>query len=159
MDRQNYLKPWIFGIILALIIILSEAILKIYPPSAYAFCLSGHTRDMINSVINQLTDSRFPQTFLSRKYLILTSPAVILGAWIAARIHGERRKQKGEKRILSFFLGFAVMLIGIAVYGCPVRIVIRTGYGEWYGIIAFLGLLAGIIVATVMMRLRWMLKD
>jgi hypothetical protein len=52
-------------------------------------------------------------------------------------------------------LGFLMMTIGIVIFGCPTRIVLRAGYGEVYGIVALFGMAAGIAVATVLLRLRW----
>ena len=90
---------------------------------------------------------------------MLTSPAVILGAWIAARLHRERRPRKAEKRLASFLSGFGLMICGLAVFGCPLRIVIRAGYGEWYGLMALAGMLAGIGAATAAMRWRWRVRS
>lgn len=154
MNKQKYLKPWIFGVTLGLIIVLSEVLLRIHPPSAYVFCLAGHTRDLVNTIINHIADTRYPQTFLSRKFLLLTSPAVFFGAWLAARFHNERANQPARQKTGSFLRGFMVMLIGIAIFGCPVRIVVRAGYGDWYGVAALCGLGIGITIATLYMRFK-----
>ena len=47
------------------------------------------------------------------------------------------------------------MVIGIVIFGCPTRIVLRAGYGEVYGIVALAGMFVGIAAATVLMKLRW----
>lgn len=154
MRTQRIWKPWIFGIVLAILVVFAEAFLKVYPPSAYSFCLTGHTRDLVNGLINRISGTDFPQTLLSRRIIILTSPAVFLGAFVAARWNRERHPRKADTRIRSFFLGFTVMLVGLAIFGCPTRIIIRAGYGEWYGIMAFFGLIVGVLTTTAFLKWR-----
>ena len=38
------------------------------------------------------------------------------------------------------------------VVGCPTRSIIRTGYGDLAGLIALIGVAAGIVIATLSMR-------
>jgi hypothetical protein len=152
---RRYVKPWIFGVVAGTIFVLADAVLPISPPSAYAFCLSCHVRDLVNTVVNAVVHSRFQVTEVAGRALLLTSPGVLLGAFIAARLYGEARPRKADRPLLFAALGFLVMVIGIVIFGCPTRIVLRAGYGEVYGIVALAGMFAGIAAATVLMKLRW----
>jgi hypothetical protein len=87
--------------------------------------------------------------------LMLTSPAVLLGAYSAARLAGEHRIQPSDQPVRFFFIGFAVMIVGLVIFGCPTRIVIRAGYGEFYGLVALIGMFLGILVGTLLLKLRW----
>jgi len=137
------------------IFVLADAAFAIAPPSAYAFCLSCHVRDLVNTALNAVVHSRFQVTEVAGRALMLTSPGVLLGAYIAARLYGEAKPRKADRPLLLAALGFLMMTIGIVIFGCPTRIVLRAGYGEIYGIIALAGMFAGITVATVIMKLRW----
>jgi hypothetical protein len=148
-------KPWIFGVVAGSIFVLADAAFAISPPSAYAFCLSCHVRDLVNTVLNAATHSRFQVTDVAGRALMLTSPGVLLGAFIAARVYGEARPRKADRPLLLAGLGFLVMTIGIVIFGCPTRIVLRAGYGEIYGIVALAGMFVGIAAAALIMKLRW----
>ena len=155
LKRKQYVKPWVFGVVAGSLFVLADAVFPISPPSAYAFCLSCHVRDLVNTLLNALVHSRFQVTEVARRALMLTSPGVLIGAFIAARVYGESRPRKADRPLLLAGLGFFVMTIGIVIFGCPTRIVLRAGYGEIYGIVALAGMFAGIGAATLLMRLRW----
>lgn len=153
--KGRYLKPWIFGIIAGVIVVVPGFFLPVRIPASYNFCLSCHTHDLINGIINWFSGTYLPQTFISRKLLLVTSPAVIAGAFVAARMYSEKRRIKAEKPIQSFLIGSLVMLIGIVIYGCPTRLIIRAGFGEVYAIFAVTAMILGVVTASFIVRLRW----
>lgn len=152
--KQTYLKPWIFGIIAGTLFVLVEVIFSFYPPGAYAFCLSCHTRDLINTLSNWFFQTGFQVAAVGKQALMLTSPAVLLGAFLAAYFFRERRLQKAERPLLFFVLGFSIMIIGILIFGCPTRLLLRSGYGDLYGIAAVLAMLGGIFAGTALLTWR-----
>jgi membrane associated rhomboid family serine protease len=77
-----------------------------------------------------------------------------LGAFAAAALYSERRRQPLDRPPLYFLAGLIVMTVGIVIFGCPTRIVLRAGYGEVYGIAALSGMLAGIACGTLLLRMR-----
>ena len=153
--RRGYVKPWIFGIIAGAMVVLAEAFAGLYPPAAYSFCLTCHTRDLVNTLVNGLFGTHFQTTVISRRVLMLSSPAVLIGAFAAAASNGEFNRQKSSAPFLFFFYGALIMCIGILIFGCPTRIVIRTGYGDLFGIAALTGMTGGIWLATLLIRRRW----
>ena len=153
--RRGYVKPWIFGIIAGAMIVLAEAFAGFYPPAAYSFCLTCHTRDLVNTFMNGVFGAHFQTTILSRRILMLTSPSVLIGAFIAARAYAEYRRQKSTRPLYFFLYGAVIMTLGILIFGCPTRIVIRTGYGDLFGIVALTGMGFGIWLATLLIRRRW----
>ena len=155
MKRSTYLKPWIFGVLTGAVVVLAEAFGDLYPPAAYSFCLTCHTRDLVNSVINTLLGTHFQITLLARRALMVTPLFVFAGAALGARLHGEYRRQRSGNPLKFALFGFIVMLTGILIFGCPTRIAIRTGYGDLYGLAAFAGVLLGIWAATLIMRSVW----
>ncbi len=150
--KKRYLKPWVFGIVAGCMIVSAEAFLNFYPPSAYAFCLTCHARDLVNTIVNGLFHANFQTASLANRVVMVTSPAVLIGAFIAAYISGEHKKQRAEKPLLFFLYGFTVMTVGILIFGCPTRITIRAGYGDIYGIVALTGMFAGIAIGTSIVR-------
>ncbi len=156
--RKKYLKPWIFGVIAGTLFVSAEAFLGFYPPSAYAFCLSCHTRDLINTLINAVFGTHFETAGIAGTVLMVTSPAVLIGACIAARLFKERKIQKATNPLLYFIVGFAIMIIGIVIFGCPTRIILRAGYGDVYALVALACMLFGIWCGTMVMKLRFRTK-
>ena len=153
--RKRYLKPWIFGIAAGSMIVLAEAFAGLHPPAAYSFCLTCHTRDLVNTVINGAFGLHLQTTMLARRILMLTSPSVLLGAFIAVHRYGEYRKQKSTRPLLFFGYGFIIMIVGIVIFGCPTRIAIRTGYGDVFGMVALSGMVFGVWIGTRFIRRRW----
>jgi hypothetical protein len=154
VQKKKYLKPWIFGVLAGVIFVGVEAFFNFYPPSAYVFCLSCHTRDLINGISNMLFKSGFQTAAVGNGTLLLTSPFVLLGAYAAARVNKERSIQKSRKPILFMGLGAAVMLIGILIFGCPTRLLLRTGYGDLYALFAVLAMAGGIFFGTLLIKFK-----
>lgn len=150
--RKWYIKPWLFGLVAGSMIVLFEAFMNFYPPSAYAFCLTCHARDLFNTVVNMIFRTDLEVTFIANRALIITPPAVIAGALSACLIFRECRRIKAEKPVLSFLYGFIVMSVAILIFGCPTRIAVRVGYGDLYGIFALIGIFTGIYSGTLIIR-------
>ena len=151
---KKYFPPWMFGIIAGILFVGVEVLLSVYPPSAYAFCLTCHTRDLINRVINAVFHSNFQVSLISRRILFLTSPAILLGAYTAARSHGERHILRADRPVRFFLYGFVIMVLGILIFGCPTRLILRSGYGDIYAIAGVIALIVGILGGTLIMKLR-----
>ncbi len=153
--KRAYIKPWIFGVAAGTMFVCAEAFLGFYPPACYSFCLTCHVRDLVNTVTNLLFGTRFETAYLARRALMLTSPGLIIGAFVTSRLFGEYRRVNSSRPLLYFLSGFTVMIIGILIFGCPTRIVMRAGYGDLYGITALFGLFAGVYIGTHIMKCRW----
>lgn len=50
--------------------------------------------------------------------------------------------------------GLLVACAGLLIMSCPTRIVLRVGYGESFGILAAVGLFAGIAAAVFILKRR-----
>lgn len=155
MARQRYIKPWIFGIVAGIIVVLAEFFGGLYPPTAYSFCLTCHTRDLVNTILNLIPNINFQRSVLSQRVLLLTSPGVTVGALIGSLINREFRYVKSIRPIESFIYGFLVMFFGLIIFGCPTRLWIRAGYGDVYGLLAVTGLIVGVYSATVFIKRRF----
>jgi hypothetical protein len=155
MARRKYLKPWTFGVVAGTLVVLAEAFAGLYPPAAYAFCLTCHTRDLVGTVLGGLIPGPFQTTMLARRVLMVTSPCVLLGGYLAARRFGEFKVQRSTRPLFFALFGFVVMTVGILIFGCPTRIAVRTGYGDLYGIAALAAMVAGIWASTLIMRRIW----
>jgi hypothetical protein len=151
---KRYVPPWVFGIAAGVLFVGAEVFLSVYPPSAYAFCLTCHTRDLLNRIVNALFGTNYQVSFISTRILFLSSPAILLGAFAAARINGERKVLKADKPLRFFVFGFIVMVIGILIFGCPTRLILRSGYGDVYAAAGVAAMFAGIACGTLIIKRR-----
>jgi hypothetical protein len=151
---KKYFSPWMFGILAGVLFVGVEVLLSVYPPSAYAFCLTCHTRDLVNRIVNSVFSTNFQVSVISRRILFLSSPAILLGAYAAARIYSERRILKADKPVRFFLYGFVIMILGILIFGCPTRLILRSGYGDIYAIAGVIAMVAGIVLGTLLLKLK-----
>lgn len=156
---KKYFSPWMFGILAGALFVGAEVLLSVYPPSAYAFCLTCHTRDLVNRIVNAVFSTNFQVSVISRRILFLTSPAIFIGAFAAARMHSERRILKADKPVRFLLYGFVIMIIGILIFGCPTRLILRSGYGDLYAIAGVIAMVVGIVCGTLVMKLRALKED
>jgi hypothetical protein len=152
--RRAYLKPWVFGAVAGVSVVFAEAFAGLYPPSAYAFCLTCHTRDLMNTLLNAL-GANFQTALLAKRVLMFTSPAVFAGALLGSTLSGEMKMQRCSRPLFFFIAGFFVMTVGLLIFGCPTRIAVRTGYGDLYGIVALAGMVSGVWLTTKVLRRIW----
>ena len=155
MRKRGYVRPWVFGVAAGAMFVSAEAFLNVYPPAAYSFCLTCHTRDLVNAALNFFFSAGFQTAAVSHRALMVSSPAVLIGAYIAARLHGERRPQGVERPLLHFATGFVVMVSGIVIFGCPTRLAVRAAYGDVYGLLGVAGIFFGVWCGTAAMRARF----
>ncbi len=72
-------------------------------------------------------------------------PGFILGAFAAALLFREFRSRSGSSPLLRFLIG-AFVIVGIMVFlGCPIRLMVRLGSGDYAtAAVGLLGLVAGV---------------
>jgi hypothetical protein len=83
---------------------------------------------------------------------LLTVVGLVLGSSLAARRNGEFGSINIGGNVRQFAFGAVVMGAALFVGGCPTRIIIRTGYGDFAGALALVGVATGVVMATLSMR-------
>jgi hypothetical protein len=144
------------GLVMAIAAVLAGSIFEVRPPDAYGFCMACHGRDLVNWVINDLTSSRLTVAPAAVVFPLLTGVGVVMGGWLAAWLSGEFRFRRSRKPLRSAFNGFLVMNFGLLAAGCSTRLSLRLGAGDPLGLVGFVGMVAGIVLATLLMRRRAM---
>ena len=143
-----------FGVIAAFVAVIAQVFFSFHPPQAYGICVVCHARDLMNAVFSQLSWYGAPVSSLALKGLILTTGGIILGGAIAAVISREWRLHIVGSPILAVVYGFLVMCCGLIISGCPMRILLRSAYGDTGAMLAILFLIAGIYLATIILKRR-----
>lgn len=140
------------GIVLAIVGVGLGAFFEVRPPDAYGVCMACHGRDLVGSVANTLTGSRLTVAPASLVFPLLTVIGVIIGGFIAAVVSGEFRFRRPANPLRSFVYGLLVMNFALLAAACSIRLLLRTSAGDLLGLIGFLAMAAGIVLATVWLR-------
>ena len=81
----------------------------------------------------------------------------VLGSLIAALIFREFRPRTGSSPLIRFLLGMLSMVGALMFLGCPWRAYLRLSGGDWNAILGILGLVAGIAIGIVFLRMGFSL--
>ena len=77
---------------------------------------------------------------------------IILGSLIAALLAKEFKGRGGSSPMVRFILGVFVMIGALMFLGCPLRMVIRIGGGDWNALVGLVGFIVGILVGVVFLK-------
>ncbi|GBF36471.1 cytochrome C [Methanofervidicoccus abyssi] len=125
-----------------------QAVFKVTPPPAYGLCIACHTRDLINWIVNSIAGTTLGLAPVSKFFPVLTVVGIFLGALIGAVIHKDFKLRSTKNLGVSFILGFLVINFALLMGGCPIRMSLRTSYGDIFGIIGLLGLFIGVVIGS-----------
>lgn len=140
------------GMIIAATAVCAQAFMHFAPPEAYGICLVCHGRDLFAQIGRALFSTPIEMSEVAREGPIVTVFGIMLGAFLGARSGKEFRWQWVESKWFAFLCGIAVSLCALIVSGCPMRILIRTAYGELNAFFALIALVLGCIVGTVILK-------
>lgn len=145
------------GIVMAVAAVAAGSFFEVRPPEAYGICMSCHGRDLVNWVVNDLFGSDLTVAQVSLVFPLLTTVGVVVGSFLGAVTSGEFRWRMPAKPLRNFLHGLVVMNLALLAGGCATRLTLSTAAGDLSGLVAFLGMVAGIVLATLWLR-RWALR-
>lgn len=148
------ITPLMMGCLAAVLAVAAQAFLYMQPPPAYGICVVCHGRDLAIWLFSAVSGAKRDVAAVSFYWPLLTVIGIFIGSRYAAITHGEYKERQGEKPWLSFFCGMAVMVLGLAIMGCPARLLLRTAYGDLSGAVGMASVLLGVIGATLVIRWR-----
>lgn len=151
--RRVNVSPLQAGLVLGFSAALVQAYFHVVPPVAYGVCMVCHPRDLFNWLADHLLHISWDYSIASTNWPLLTAVGVVLGAWVAARQHGEARPRPARQRSLYFLYGFLMINFGLVLGSCPIRIVLLTAYGNLLGLVGLLAVIIGVVLGTL--ALRW----
>lgn len=140
--------PLFFGIAMGLLAALAQEPLGLAPPEAYGICVVCHARDLVGSVARVLTGVDFPVAQVARSGAVLTTLGLLLGALLASRRHGEWVWLPDHRPLRSAVLGGLVALSGLLAAACPIRLFLRSAYGDLYAVAGVVALAIGVELAN-----------
>ncbi len=144
--------PFRAGIVLGLGAALVQAYFKVIPPLAYGVCMVCHPKDFFNWVSDHVFGLSWSYSLASTNWPLLTVIGVLSGALVAAARHGELSLRPARQSWFFFLNGFLMINFGLILGSCPIRVVILSAYGDWSGIIGWICVMLGVVVASTVLR-------
>ena len=148
------ITPITFGVTLGLLAVGLEAFFNVNPPSAYGVCIACHGRDLVNWIVNQVTGMSLTVAEVSLVFPVLTVVGILGGSTLAAIRHREFHWHWPGNPLRTFLWGFLVMNSALLAAGCSIRLILQIVRGDSASLLALIGMTAGIVITTVIMRRR-----
>ena len=154
--RSITINPWMAGAVIGFLAASLQMIASMTKPPAYGFCMACHARDLINTIINQLSgENIFGVASIVVAIPTLTVIGVISGSFVASRLSKEFRVSKGESvysLLKMFILGMLVMIFALILSACPIRASLRAAHGDIFGIIGLICIGIGAIFSAFILQ-------
>ena len=141
---------WLVVLAGAAVGIAAVALTLLGNPVNMGFCIACFLRDIAGAI--KLHSAAVVQ------YVRPEIIGIIVGAMAAALIKKEWKAVGGSSPVTRFLLAVVVMIGALVFLGCPLRMVIRIGGGDFNAIVGLVGFIAGIFVGTIALKNGFTLK-
>jgi YedE family putative selenium metabolism protein len=138
--------PILTGIVVG---VLAPVLVKLGNPGNMGVCVACFSRDIAGALGLQRASTV--------QYIRPEIIGFVLGAFVAALIFREFKPRTGSSPLARFLLGMLAMIGALVFLGCPWRAYLRLGGGDWNAIWGILGLVAGIGLGIVFLRMGFSL--
>ncbi len=129
--------------------VLAPALVKLGNPGNMGICVVCFSRDIAGALgLHQASVVQY-----IRPEII----GFVLGAFIAALLLREFRPRTGSAPLVRFLLGVFAAFGALVFLGCPWRAYLRLAGGDWNAVFGILGLVAGIGIGIVFLRMGYSL--
>lgn len=138
--------PIITGLVVG---VLAPVLVKLGNPGNMGICVACFTRDIAGAL--GLHRAAVVQ------YLRPEIIGLVLGATVAALVFREFKPRSGSAPLIRFVLGMCAAVGALVFLGCPWRAYLRLGGGDWNAIPGLIGLIAGIGVGILFLKMGFSL--
>jgi hypothetical protein len=145
-------SPIFFGIAVALAAAALQIAFRDDIPLAYGICTVCHARDLLSWLVNHVVKFQMDSPGFASQALVLTPVGLVAGSFVASRRSSEFKVGHQSNPFLMFLCGALVSGIGLVIMSCPTRIILRTAFGDTFGLLAAVGLFSGIALAVFVMK-------
>lgn len=124
-------------------------------PVAYGFCIAGHTRDLVNGIVNSVAATTLFQAPISQNAIlpVLSVVGVLIGGYLSARVNREHKVKKSTPMgYLAYFIGGVLVIQFTGIFGgCPYRAALRTAYGDLTALLFIIMMALGVVLGAIFM--------
>lgn len=148
--------PAFLGAVIGILAAFAQALLiSAGGPVAYGFCIAGHTRDLINGMVNSVAATTLFQAPISQNAIlpVLSVVGVLIGGYLSARVNREHKiKRSTHMGYLAYFIGGVLVLQFTGIFGgCPYRAALRTAYGDLTALLFIVTMALGVVLGAIFM--------
>ncbi|MDR1620619.1 MAG: YedE-related selenium metabolism membrane protein, partial [Clostridiales bacterium] len=147
MNKKGYVITIVVGVVMGLAALLLGALGN---PGNMGFCTACFLRDIAGAL-----------GFHSAGVVQAVRPEIIglvLGSLIMALSFREFKPTGGSSPVTRFFIGVFVMIGALMFLGCPLRMLIRLGGGDWNALLGLGGFAGGILLGVVALKKGFTLR-
>ncbi|EJP25694.1 selenium metabolism protein, YedE family [Peptostreptococcaceae bacterium AS15] len=119
-------------------------------PANMGFCIACFLRDIAGAVGLHHADKV--------QYVRPEIVGIVVGSFLIALANGEFRPKAGSSPATRFVIGMIVVIGALVFLGCPLRMVIRLGGGDFNAITALGGFIVGILIGVYFINKGFSLK-
>jgi protein-S-isoprenylcysteine O-methyltransferase Ste14 len=142
----------IAGITAGAIAAINQLVFSVAPPLAYGLCIACHARDLINWLLNTSLGLSLSVAPVSAALPVLTVIGLVVGAFIASSQNKEFKLRTTKNPVISFILGFLVMVFALILGACPLRTLLRVAYGDVIAVAGFIAITAGVVISAQLIK-------
>jgi uncharacterized protein len=129
--------------------VLAPLLVKLGNPGNMGICVACFTRDIAGALGLQRA--------ATVEYIRPEIIGLVLGALVAALLFREFKPRAGSAPVVRFLLGIFAMIGALVFLGCPWRAWLRLSAGDWNAIAGIIGLVAGVGLGIVFLRMGFSL--
>ncbi len=129
--------------------VLAPLLVKAGNPGNMGICVACFSRDTAGALGLHRADAV--------QYIRPELIGLVLGALVAALIFSEFRPRTGSAPAVRFLLGMFAVIGALVFLGCPWRGYLRLGGGDWNAVLGIAGLVAGVSLGVVFLRMGYSL--
>jgi amino acid transporter len=144
----------IAGLATGILAAVNQIVFNVFPPYAYGLCVACHARDLINWILNASFGLNLSVAGVSVAAPVLTVIGLVVGAFIASKQHKEFKFRTTKNPVVSFVLGFLVMVFALILGACPLRTLLRVAYGDVIAVIGFIAIAAGVVISAQIIKVN-----
>lgn len=123
---------------------------KLGNPANMGFCIACFIRDITGALGLHRADKV--------QYIRPEIVGIVAGGFVIALAKGEFRPKAGSSPATRFVIGMVVVIGALVFLGCPLRMVIRLGGGDFNAITGLAGFIVGIIIGIFFINKGFSLK-
>lgn len=156
--------PAVAGLTVGFGAALLQAFFGVLPPPAYGICIACHMRDLVNWISVHLYPiyglpggiPKMPVAPVSHYIPALTIVGVLVGASVAARVHGEFRwrvlRVGWQRPWIEFLWGIGVMISALLMGGCPIRTALKSAYLDLTAMVGLMMIFSGVAIGCQVLK-------
>lgn len=159
MEKESFVKRYGLPVAAGLLVgAAAVALTALGNPANMGFCIACFLRDIAGALNFQRAGFDAGTGTGIVQYIRPEIIGLVLGSAGIAFVKGEFRPKGGSSPMVRFIVAVFVMIGALVFLGCPLRMVIRIGGGDWNALVGLAGFALGILVGIQFLKRGFSLR-